>query len=198
MCGEQLQLLACALDLEGTASVEDIMQSFKQKSHGLSCYQLGIFDEFLKQFYDRDLEEALQALKALQSEYHKNPKAKSSFKIVSVNFDVAFRRQSIACVPVTFVFNGHSITRVCANFMDFTDYLVDIYKEAYYDSFAEGCLMTVFMFDTKSALCLPAEIQPHLVKMSNLGITDVYISNVIRIVTGSGKITFVVSSIIVV
>ena len=58
--------------------------------------------------------------------------------------------------------------------------------------------MDIFMLHTKSALCLPSKIQPHLVKTSNLDITDVYVSSDIIIYTGSRKKKkFVVSLILI-
>ena len=152
---------------------------------------------FWKKNYNEDLYIALQALQAVQSEHHKNPKAKSSFKNVSAKLEVAFCRLSVAWSPVTFVLNGHCIIHVCPNFMEFAIYLEEIYEEAYCVAFDEGCLMDIFMLHTKSALCLPSKIQPHLVKTSNLDITDVYVSSDIIIYTGSRKKYFVVSLILI-
>ena len=171
--------------------VEDIPTFFEQESAGFCCYDLKIFNCFVREFPYLKLQAALSALEKVQSEIRNDPR--TPYHVAKVEFQVAYHTFKVQNVPVAFVLNGHSFTHNCQSGVELVEFLKGIFPGVYFAGIKEGCLMAIFVFDLLSALQLPVSLHSHLPRLTDLTVTEVYISDLVRISVCNEKVTFLVS-----
>ena len=134
---------------------------------------------------------ALSALETVQSEIRND--SHTPYHFAKVEFQVAFHTFKVQDIPVAFVLNGHSFSHNCQSGVELVEFLKGIFPGVYFMGIKEGCLMAIFVFDLLSALQLPVSLRSHLPRLTDLTVTEVYISDLVRISVCNGKVEFLVS-----
>ena len=185
------QFLQQCLNVSADVIVEDIHTIFKRQSAGFFCYDLNVFKCFVQEFPYLKLQVALSALETVQSEIRND--SRTPYHVAKVEFQVAFHTFEVQDIPVAFVLNGSSFTHNCQSGVELVELLKRIFPGVYFMGIKEGCLMANFVFDLLSALQLPVLLHSHLPQLTDLTVTEVYISDLVRISVCNGKVTFLVS-----
>ena len=185
------QFLQQCLNFSGDVIVEAIHTIFKRHSAGFFCYDLNLFKDFMQEFPNPKLQEALSALETVQSEIRNDPH--TPYHFAQVEFQVAYHTFEIQNIPVAFVLNGSSFTHNCQSGVELVEFLKGIFPGVYFAGIKEGCLMAIFVFDLLLALQLPVLLLSHLPRLTDLTVTEVYISDLVRISVCNGKVAFLVS-----
>ena len=179
------------LNASTNVTVKGIYVILKQHSAGFFCYDLNLFKHFVQEFPNPNLQATLSALETVQSEIRNDPHAPYHF--AKVEFQVAYHTFAVQNVPIAFVLNGSSFTHNCQSGVELVEFLKGIFPGVYFAGIKEGCLMAIFVFDLLLALQLPVLLRSHLPRLADLTVTDVYISDLVRISVCSGKVAFLVS-----
>ena len=185
------QFLQQCLNVSADVIVEDIHTIFKRQSAGFFCYDLNVFKHFVQEFPNPKLQAALSALETVQSEIRSD--SHTPYHVAKVEFQVPYHTFEVQNVPVAFVLNGCSFTHNCRSGVELVEFLKGIFPGVYFAGIKEGCVMAIFVFDLLSALQLPVLLHSHLLQLTDLTVTEVYISDLVRISVCNGKVTFLVS-----